>query len=46
MKRHGCLWGQVIDFENIELAYQKAKRGKAKYMQVQEAENAKLSKIY
>ena len=39
MKRHGCLWGQVIDFENIELAYQKAKRGKAKYRQVQEIEN-------
>ena len=35
MKRYGNLWEQVFSLENIELAHQKAKRGKAHYKEVQ-----------
>ncbi|MCF8012689.1 MAG: reverse transcriptase/maturase family protein [Clostridiales bacterium] len=38
MKRHGNLFSDIADFENIELAHKNAKRGKADYRGVQKVE--------
>ncbi len=38
MKRHGNLFSDIVDFENIELAHENAKRGKADYRGVQKVE--------
>ena len=36
MKRYGHLWEQVISLENLWVAYQNARRGKARYKQIRE----------
>lgn len=38
MKRHGDLWGDVIDIKNIRLAHKNAKKGKKNYNGVQMVE--------
>lgn len=38
MKRHGFLWGQITDFDNIMLAHARARRGKTYQRQVREVE--------
>ena len=43
MKRHGDLWRHVIAPENIELAYQRAKKGKSWQRTIQEVEKNKDS---
>ena len=35
MKRHGNLWDKIISFDNIQIAYDRAKKGKSKYSEVQ-----------
>lgn len=34
MKRHGNLWGQIVDLENIKYAHKMARRGKSYYTEV------------
>lgn len=34
MKRHGKLWGQIVDLDNIKAAHNAARRGKAYYTEV------------
>lgn len=45
MKRHGNLWEKLVSMENIELAYQKAKKQKMWQRQVQEVEADKEAKL-
>ena len=35
MKRHGNLWPRIVAWENLELAYRKARRGKSRMLNVQ-----------
>lgn len=35
MKRHGNLWEEIVDIENIKLAHKNARKGKRKYKEVQ-----------
>jgi len=39
MKRHGGLWEDIVDFENIKLAHKNAKRGKGDYRGVRKVES-------
>src|SRR6056297_1327883 len=39
MKRHGDLWEDIVDFENIKLAHKNAKRGKGDYRGVRKVES-------
>jgi len=41
MKRHGDLYSDIIDMENIKLAHKNAKRGKADYRGVRKVESNK-----
>jgi len=34
MKRHGNLWGKIVELDNIKFAHQQARRGKAYYTEV------------
>jgi len=45
MKRHGGLFEKIVDPENIELAYQKARKGKNWQESVQRVENNKKEKL-
>ncbi len=45
MKRHGGLFEKIVDPENIELAYQKAKRGKTWQESVQRVEQNKGTRL-
>ena len=41
MKRHGDLYGDIVDMENIKLAHDNAKRGKENYRGVRKVDNDK-----
>lgn len=45
MKRHGNLWEQITDIDNIELAYQKAKKGKMWQRNIKKFEKVKDEKL-
>ena len=45
MKRHGQLFEKIVDPENIELAFQKAKKGKTWQDSVQRIEKNKARKL-
>jgi hypothetical protein len=38
MKRHGNLWPHIVDIENLRVAHQSARKGKAHYTEVQEVD--------
>ena len=45
MKRHGDLWGEIVDIENIELAFNNARKGKSWQRQVKEVMADKENKL-
>ena len=45
MKRHGNLWEQITDIDNIELAYKKAKKGKTWQRKIKKFEKVKTEKM-